>query len=199
MGASYDGKLYVCTGNEMDGFQTYTSDNMGKGDLVLEKKNLNIYSSKNRYMIGTTMEPTDVGPRKLCIYDAKTKKTENLGFGYCPKIIGNNVYYAHLNEKNGRYDLRYRILGTKTTKVVGELPKDEKFLIVANHLCIEDIPTLGQAVQDHIFVLVSDEDKKTLDGLALSLNGVQWVTRLDKESRKMASQNAVNILKRDNK
>lgn len=104
----------------------------------------------------------------------------------------------HKKFKEAIHPFLLKIMTSKTTGdlvVDGELPKDEKFLIVANHLCIEDIPTLGQAVQDHIFVLVSDEDKKTLDGLALSLNGVQWVTRLDKESRKMASQNAVNILK----
>lgn len=77
----------------------------------------------------------------------------------------------------------------------GKLPEDGNYLIVANHLCIEDIPTLGQAVKEHIYLLVSDEDKKTLDGLALSLNGVQWVTRMDKISRQTASKNAVEILK----
>ena len=44
-------------------------------------------------------------------------------------------------------------------RVSGSLPQDENFMIVGNHLCIEDIPTLAQAVDKHFYLLVSDEDK----------------------------------------
>ena len=79
--------------------------------------------------------------------------------------------------------------------VDGSFPIDGNYLIVANHACIEDIPTLGQAVGKHFYLLVSDEDQKTIDGLGLELNGVQWVKRTDKISRENAYNNIIEILK----
>lgn len=96
------------------------------------------------------------------------------------------------------HPLLIKAMTSKTTgelTVKGEFPTDQNYLIVANHFCIEDIPTLGQAVNEHFYLLVSDEDKNTIDGLGLMLNGVQWVHRLDEESRKKSGENAVNILK----
>lgn len=93
------------------------------------------------------------------------------------------------------------LLKVLTSKVTGKLkvdevfPQDGNYLIVANHYCIEDIPTLGQAVKEHFYLLVSDEDKNTIDGFALTLNGTEWVHRLDKESRKTSSMHAEEILK----
>ncbi len=91
-----------------------------------------------------------------------------------------------------------KLFGSSTTgklEVVGDLP-EENCLIVANHTCIEDIPTLAQAVERHFYILVSDEDKNTIDGLALNLNGVEWVHRTSKESRAEKGENIVEILKR---
>lgn len=79
--------------------------------------------------------------------------------------------------------------------VEGKIPDDGTYLIIANHLCIKDIPQLAQAVKDHFFLLVSDEDKYTIDGLGLTLNGVKWVHRTDKESRKVSSRGILEILK----
>lgn len=61
----------------------------------------------------------------------------------------------------------------------GEMPEGP-VLIVSNHTCVEDIPTLGQAVKDYFYLLVSDEDKYTLNGLAMTLHGVCWISRLKK-------------------
>lgn len=80
--------------------------------------------------------------------------------------------------------------------VDGTFPSEGNYLIVANHACIEDIPTLGQAIDKHFYLLVSDEDKKTIDGLGLELNGVQWVKRTDKISREIAYNNIIEILRR---
>ena len=91
-----------------------------------------------------------------------------------------------------------KLLSSKTTgelEVSGKLPTNTNCLIVANHLSIEDIPTLGQAVKEHFYLLVSDEDKKTIDGLCLMLNGVEWVHRTSKESRINASKNIVKLLR----
>ena len=92
-----------------------------------------------------------------------------------------------------------KAMGAKTTgelEVEGEFPTDDNYLIVANHACIEDIPTLGQAVQKHFYLLVSDEDKNTIDGLALDLNGVIWIHRTDNISRKEAYGQIVELLKK---
>ncbi len=97
------------------------------------------------------------------------------------------------------HPLLLKVLSSKTTGdliVDGTLPSTNNYLIVANHLCIEDIPTLAQAVKKHFYLLVSDEDKNTIDGLGLSLNGVEWVHRLDKNSRQSAYINGIEILKR---
>ena len=78
-------------------------------------------------------------------------------------------------------------------QVDGALPEGA-CVIVANHLGIEDVPTLGQAIGRHACLLISDEDKNTLTGAALSLNGVQWVSRLSKTSRCFAEKQIVSLL-----
>lgn len=96
------------------------------------------------------------------------------------------------------HPLLMKVLTSKVTgelKVDGSLPEEGNYLVVANHVCIEDIPTLAQAVKKHFYLLVSDEDKGTIDGLGLELNGVIWVHRTDKESRQNASKGIVDILK----
>lgn len=96
------------------------------------------------------------------------------------------------------HPLLLKIFSTKTPGdliVDGSMPTDGTYLIVANHLCIQDIPQLGQAVKEHFYLLVSDEDKKTIDGLGLTLNGVKWVHRVDKKSRQNSAKEAINTLK----
>lgn len=115
------------------------------------------------------------------------------------ELLSSKIYnLKQSNLKEFIHPLLIKALSFKTTGkliVEGKLPENENCLIVANHACIQDIPTLAQAVKKHFYLLVSDEDKKTIDGLALSANGVQWVHRLGKESRKFASENAIKILK----
>ncbi len=97
------------------------------------------------------------------------------------------------------HPLLIKLMTSKTTgelDVEGEFPQEGNYLIVANHACIEDIPTLGQAIKKHFYLLVSDEDQKTIDGLGLELNGVEWVHRTDNESRKKVYSNIVELLKR---
>lgn len=114
-----------------------------------------------------------------------------------------NNQIKELLEKSGiecREFIHPQLLKVISSKTTGELttegtfPKDETCLIVANHLCIEDVPTLAQAVQEHFYLLVSDEDKYTLDGLGLSLNGVIWIHRTDKNNRKMIPDKIICIL-----
>lgn len=69
-------------------------------------------------------------------------------------------------------------------EVSGTIPEGQPFLFVANHYCIDDIPTVGAVIGRHVYALVSDEDRGTLSGLALDVNGVVWTNRLDKEARR---------------
>lgn len=79
--------------------------------------------------------------------------------------------------------------------VEGTIPHSQQCIFVANHFCIHDIPTAGEIIQRHTYVLVSDEDRYTFNGLALSMNGVIWMKRLDKNSRIVARAHIVQHLK----
>ena len=95
------------------------------------------------------------------------------------------------------HPLLLKLFSSKTSGEIildGKLPEGGPFLIVANHLCIQDIPHLAQALKKHFYLLVSDEDKYNIDGLGLALNGVKWVHRTDKESRQKASEGILEIL-----
>lgn len=80
--------------------------------------------------------------------------------------------------------------------VDGEIVPDETVVIVANHLSIDDIPTLVEAVGKPFYVLVSDEDRKTFNGMLLDINGVHWVSRVDDESRRIVKQEALEYLEK---
>lgn len=83
----------------------------------------------------------------------------------------------------------------KKLEVEGVFDSSQTALIVGNHLCIDDIPTLAEAIKEHTYFLVSDEDKHTLNGIGLDANGVEWVTRTVKNSRLQASNHMVHNLK----
>lgn len=80
-------------------------------------------------------------------------------------------------------------------EVIGEIPKKQQFIFIANHYCIDDIPTVGEVIGSHVYALVSDEARGTLNGLALDLNGVVWTNRLDKAERKRSKDALVRHLK----
>ena len=79
-------------------------------------------------------------------------------------------------------------------EVTGEIPKDQQFIFVANHYCIDDIPTVAEVIHAYVVPLVSDEDRGTLNGLALDLNGVVWTNRLDKVERARSKEALIRHL-----
>lgn len=79
-------------------------------------------------------------------------------------------------------------------EVIGEFPEGKQYIFVANHWCIDDIPTAGEVIGDHIYALVSDEDRHTFNGWALNLNGVVWTNRLDKSERKRSKDALIRHL-----
>ena len=81
-------------------------------------------------------------------------------------------------------------------KIDGAVPENGNYIYIANHFCVNDIPTAAQVIQKHVFALVSDEDRHKLDGLFLELNGVIWTSRTDKIMRRKSRDEVVWHLKR---
>ena len=67
--------------------------------------------------------------------------------------------------------------------VDGLIPENQQCIFIANHYGYHDAPTAAKIIKKHIYVLVSDIDRKTLGGVAFNLNGVVWINRLDKANR----------------
>lgn len=130
LGAMYNQKFYVSTGNETAGYTTYTIKK--DGTLKLEKKELRIYRGSKQYMVGSVSEPTDVSPSLLCIYNAKTKKKTEIGFGVAPQIVKKKVYYASYDYKNECYDIKSCALNGKKQKKITTMPKD---CIYVSYIC----------------------------------------------------------------
>ena len=78
--------------------------------------------------------------------------------------------------------------------VEGNVPELEPVIFVANHYDIHDIPVAGEVIKKHSYILVSDEDKPTFDGRVLDVNGVIWVNRLSKESRRESREQVLRHL-----
>lgn len=83
---------------------------------------------------------------------------------------------------------------TGNLSVKGELPKNKNYLFVGNHLGIEDIPTLAQAIKVHSYTLVAYEDRRNTDGIGLCINGCVWVHRASKKNRQKAFNKIIKLL-----
>lgn len=72
--------------------------------------------------------------------------------------------------------------------IEGSVPREGQFIYVVNHFCVHDIPTIGEVIGRHAYVLVSTVDKHTLGGVVLSIYGAVWVDRRNKVSRQRAKE-----------
>lgn len=68
-------------------------------------------------------------------------------------------------------------------------------IYAVNHSCCHDIPITCNVIRKHTYILVGKQRLKILDWLALVLNGVVWVDRKDKESKRQASLKMQRLLK----
>lgn len=80
-------------------------------------------------------------------------------------------------------------------EVIGSIPENQQFIFVANHYGVDDVPTVGEVIGRHMYILASDEERKTIGGLAMDINGVVWVNRTDKAQRKRSTEAMVRHLK----
>ena len=147
--AIYNKKLYFTTGSETDGYKTYVSGNYGKGKLKLEKKDLKIYSYKGKYMVGVSYESPDVSPAMLCVYNAKTKKKQELGEGYSPKIYGNKVFYVSLNKKTNGFVVASSKLGSTKKTTLATFPKSVKYYVHVDSLTNHKVKYSYEKITDN--------------------------------------------------
>lgn len=71
---------------------------------------------------------------------------------------------------------------------VRSLPNDRGIIFVANHSNMHEFPVSAEIIKRHVYVLADDAPKRKAVGLAFDANGVIWMNRLDKESRKRSMQ-----------
>lgn len=74
-----------------------------------------------------------------------------------------------------------------------EIPKGQVIFAV-NHSNVHDAPTVWEIVKKHVFVLGGDEPRGDFNGIALAVNGVIWVKRAHKESKREAKNNMLKLL-----
>ena len=129
IGAIYNKKIYVSTGNETKGYKTFAISKLGKGKKTLVKTNLKVYSGSGKYMVGISSEPTDIGPKQLCVYNAQTNKKQSLGQGYSPVIVGKKVYYAVWDKQQKRYVVAHNVLGSTKRTVDARFPKSSNIYV----------------------------------------------------------------------
>lgn len=109
----------------------------------------------------------------------------------------NIITFIGFNIRKLIHPLMYNIFSliNKNLNIRNDNKYSGTVLFVGNHVGIDDIPILAQAVKNHTYFLVSDEDKYTLNGLGLTLNGVIWIKRTNKEDRAKTSQIVCDFLK----
>jgi len=76
-----------------------------------------------------------------------------------------------------------------------DIPKGQVIFAV-NHSNIHDIPMMWSILKRHVFVLAGDEPRGDSNGIALSVNGVIWVKRDQRESKNDAKKNMFKLLKK---
>lgn len=84
-----------------------------------------------------------------------------------------------------RYDLH----------IVNDIPiLNANAIFAINHSCRYDMPIVGQAIGRHAYVLVGKQNLDLLDRIFFRLNGVIYVDRMDKESKKAATNAMLKTL-----
>lgn len=74
------------------------------------------------------------------------------------------------------------------------LQKNESVIYVSNHSNMHDFPVAAEILKKHFYVLADDEPRGKLTGLGFEANGVVWVNRFDRSSRKKAFEEMLQLL-----
>lgn len=79
---------------------------------------------------------------------------------------------------------------------VNPTPAGKNAIYVVNHSCRYDFPIASEVINTHTCVLVGKQKLYLLDYLAFLLNGVVWVDRESRESKKAAFQKMLSCMKK---
>ena len=79
---------------------------------------------------------------------------------------------------------------------VHPIPESSPVIFVINHSNMHDFPVTAEIVRRHFYVLADDAPRKKITGLAFVANGVVWVKRADKESRRQSAEEIRSHLRR---
>lgn len=82
--------------------------------------------------------------------------------------------------------------------ILNDRPKytGKNAIFVVNHSCRYDFPIAGEVIDVHTCVLVGKQKLYLLDYIAFLLNGVVWVDRKSRESKKSAFQKMLMCMKK---
>lgn len=86
-----------------------------------------------------------------------------------------------------------------TVKLINEVPQvGGNKIYVMNHSNKHDAPVACESIDEHVFILVGKQPLELLDRIFFFLNGVVYVDRKDKESKRRGSEKMLQILRRGN-
>lgn len=74
-------------------------------------------------------------------------------------------------------------------KILEETLKTGPVIYAFNHSNVHDVPTAGEIISEHAYLLASDEVRGKLDGFLFELMGVVWVKRTKDDTKKVIEQN----------
>ena len=83
-----------------------------------------------------------------------------------------------------------------TPFLVHPIPENSPVIFVVNHSNMHDFPITAEIVQRHFYVLADDAPRKNITGFAFMANGVVWVKRADRESRRQSAEEMRSHLRR---
>lgn len=69
-------------------------------------------------------------------------------------------------------------------------------LFAINHSCVLDAPVSSEVIKDHFYFLVGKQSLELIDRIFFLLNGVVYVDRKNKKSKKKSLKNMLKILQR---
>lgn len=86
-----------------------------------------------------------------------------------------------------------------TVRLINEIPQiDGNKIYVMNHSNKHDAPVACEAIKEHVFILVGKQALEFMDRIFFFLNGVVYVERKDKESKRQGSKQMLRLLQRGN-
>ena len=116
---------------------------------------------------------------ELIIY-LKNKRETLLGIKF-RNII--HPILLKIMEKMRNYKLEPRLDTEKNLELLREELKNGPVIYAFNHSNMHDVPTAGEIIKEHSYLLASDEIRGKIPGMLFELMGVVWTNRFKEPSK----------------